>query len=85
MHKAKAVRIAGFVGALGASALLVGFAVNGTGAYFSDSHQGGLEGSAGHLQVNTSGENIDCTRLNSERHGSVAKPPWRHSPSWESR
>src|ERR687897_631436 len=32
-----------------------------------------------------SGEKICCTRLKIERHGSVAKPPWRHSPSLASR
>lgn len=63
MLKAKAVRIAGFVGALGASALLVGFAVNGTGAYFSDSHDGHLVGTSGHLKVDTSGQNIDFNGL----------------------
>ena len=40
MRKAKALRIAGFVGALGASAALITAAVQGTGAYFTDSHNG---------------------------------------------
>ena len=40
MRKSRAVRVAGFVGALGASAALVGFAASGTGAYFTDSHIG---------------------------------------------
>ena len=38
MRKAKTVRLAGFFGALCASAALVGVSVSGTGAYFTDSH-----------------------------------------------
>ena len=38
MQKKKAVRLAGFVGAVCATGALVGFGVSGTGAYFTDSH-----------------------------------------------
>jgi hypothetical protein len=51
MQKSKAIRLAGFVGALGASAVLVGAAVQGTGAYFTDSHNGSINASTGHVRV----------------------------------
>jgi hypothetical protein len=63
MQKAKAIRLAGFVGALGASAVLVGAAVQGTGAYFSDSHDGTITGSSGHLTVSTSSTTLDYSGL----------------------
>jgi hypothetical protein len=52
MRKSRAVRVAGFVGALGASAALVGFAASGTGAYFTDSHAGSINTSTGSVKVN---------------------------------
>jgi hypothetical protein len=54
MRKSKAVRVAGFVGALGASAALVGFAATGTGAYFTDSHGGALKASTGSVKLGIS-------------------------------
>jgi hypothetical protein len=51
MRKSKAVRVAGFVGAIGASAALVGFAATGTGAYFTDSHDGTITTSTGVVQL----------------------------------
>jgi hypothetical protein len=54
MRKANAIRIAGFVGALGASALLIGAAVQGTGAYFTDSHTGEIDASTGDVNVSIS-------------------------------
>ncbi|MCW2545853.1 MAG: hypothetical protein JWN96_313, partial [Mycobacterium sp.] len=54
MRKSKAIRVAGFVGALGASAALVGFAATGTGAYFTDSHNGTIQTSTGSVKVNVS-------------------------------
>jgi hypothetical protein len=51
MRKAKTVRIAGFFGALCASAALVGVSVSGTGAYFTDSHNGSINVSTGHIKV----------------------------------
>jgi hypothetical protein len=53
MRKSRAVRVAGFVGALGASAALVGFAASGTGAYFTDSHSGTIQASTGSVKVIT--------------------------------
>ncbi|HEY2043015.1 MAG TPA: hypothetical protein VGH11_10095 [Jatrophihabitans sp.] len=64
MVSKKAIKVAGFVGALCASAALVATAANGTGAYFSDSHTGNLAGTSGHLQVVTSGTSINFTGLN---------------------
>jgi hypothetical protein len=54
MRKSKAVRVVGFVGALGASAALVGFAATGTGAYFTDSHNGSINASTGSVKLNIS-------------------------------
>jgi hypothetical protein len=54
MRKSKAVRVAGFVGALGASAALVGFAATGTGAYFTDAHSGTIQASTGTVKLNVS-------------------------------
>ena len=54
MRKSKAVRVVGFVGALGASAALVGFAATGTGAYFTDIHNGSINASTGSVHLNVS-------------------------------
>ena len=50
MRKAKTVRIAGFFGALCASAALVGYSVAGTGAYFSD-NPNSITASTGQIKV----------------------------------
>ncbi|HEX4433063.1 MAG TPA: hypothetical protein VHZ96_27560, partial [Frankiaceae bacterium] len=65
MRKSRAVRVAGFVGALGASAALVGFAATGTGAYFSDSHPGAINASTGSVKVNVNPAdgNLNFTNL----------------------
>ena len=54
MRKSRAVRVAGFVGALGASAALVGFAASSTGAYFTDSHTGTIQASTGTVKASIS-------------------------------
>ncbi len=51
MKKGKVIRLAGFAGALGLSAVLVTTAVQGTGAYFTDSHDGTMTISSGHLKL----------------------------------
>jgi hypothetical protein len=51
MQKKKAARLAGFIGALCASGALVGIGVAGTGAYFTDSHNGTINASTGHIKV----------------------------------
>jgi hypothetical protein len=63
MQKSKAIRLAGFVGALGASAVLVGAAVQGTGAYFTDSHNGQINASTGTVKVNVSDLALNFTDL----------------------
>jgi predicted ribosomally synthesized peptide with SipW-like signal peptide len=52
MDKKKGIRIAGFAGALCASAALVSLSVSGTGAYFTDSHSGEVDAGTGHVRVN---------------------------------
>jgi hypothetical protein len=59
----KAVKIAGFVVALGASAGLVAAAASGTGAYFTDSHSGAISASTGGVHVNTGNLNLNFTGL----------------------
>lgn len=51
MQKLKAARLAGFVGALGASAVLLGAAANTTGAYFTDHEDGAVYAKSGSLTV----------------------------------
>ncbi|MGH9060525.1 MAG: hypothetical protein ACRDZY_13575, partial [Acidimicrobiales bacterium] len=51
MSKARVARVTGFVGALAASATLVGLAATGTGAYFSDTHNGEIDASTGNVSV----------------------------------
>jgi hypothetical protein len=61
MGKAKALRITGFFGALCASAALVGFAATGTGAYFTDSHDGAINAGTGHIRVDVSPANLQLS------------------------
>ena len=58
MHKAKALRVAGFFGALCASAALVGVAAGGTGAYFTDSHSGAINAGTGHIKVDVAPQDL---------------------------
>lgn len=46
-------KVGGFIGTLAAGAALVGTAVTGTGAYFTDSDNGTLAAGTGHLTLNT--------------------------------
>lgn len=64
MNRKRAVRVAGFVGAVGASAALVAAASSGTGAYFEDSHDGSLKGSSGQLVTVADHTNINFQGLN---------------------
>jgi hypothetical protein len=64
MVSKKTVKVAGFVGALCASAALVATAATGTGAYFTSSSDGNLAGTSGHLQLSTTNTNINLTGLN---------------------
>jgi hypothetical protein len=60
VKKSKALRLAGFVGALCVSGTLLGTSISGTGAYFTDSHDGSIASNSGHLQLN----NVGPTALN---------------------
>lgn len=51
MKKGKVARVAGFVGALGVSTVLVTTAVQGTGAYFTDSESGSISANSGSLTL----------------------------------
>ena len=47
----KSLRLGGFLGAVGLTAVLAGVAVSGTGAYFSDTTDGRLSGTTGHIEL----------------------------------
>jgi hypothetical protein len=53
----------GFIGSLAAGAALVGAAVTGTGAYFTDSHNGSLTASSGHLTMDVSNTTLSFSDL----------------------
>jgi hypothetical protein len=59
----KSVKIIGFVGSLCVSAALIGTAVSGTGAYFTDSHNGVVNASTGDVKVNVSDLTLNFTNL----------------------
>ncbi len=63
MNKGKIARLAGFVGVLGATTVLITTAVTGTGAYFTDSHSGSIAASSGHLTLNVSNPNLSFPNL----------------------
>ena len=51
VNKSTTIRIAGFVGSLGATAALVGAAASGTGAYFTDAKPGNISGTMGSIRI----------------------------------
>lgn len=57
------MKVLGFIGSLAAGAATVGAAVTGTGAYFTDSKDGSLSASSGHLRLNTTDTNLSFDRL----------------------
>ncbi|HEY7008177.1 MAG TPA: hypothetical protein VH395_04520 [Jatrophihabitantaceae bacterium] len=59
----KIVRWGLFAGAACATAALVGFAANGTGAYFSDTHTGSVNASTGHVKVDVTDSTLNFTNL----------------------
>ena len=63
MNKRKTARIVAFIGSLGASAALVASAVGSTGAYFTDSKDGSLSGTAGHIKIDVSGQALNFSGL----------------------
>jgi len=64
MNKGKVARLAGFVGALGVSTVLVTTAIQGTGAYFEDSATGTIAASSGHLTLDTGASNLNLSYAN---------------------
>lgn len=58
------VKVVGFIGSLAAGAALVGTAVTGTGAYFTDSDPGNLKADAGNLTLNTANTTLSFTAMN---------------------
>ena len=65
MFTSKTARIVGFLGTLGGAAALVGTAATGTGAYFTDSHDGSFSARSGHMKISTSGiDSISYAHLN---------------------
>ncbi len=63
MSKSTKLRVLGFIGAIGASAVLVGAATNGTGAYFTESHSGAINASTGGVHVATTNLSLDFAQL----------------------
>ncbi|HUX70319.1 MAG TPA: hypothetical protein VMV41_07405 [Cellulomonadaceae bacterium] len=55
VNKLKAAKLGGFLGTAGLTAALVGIAVSGTGAYFTDSAAGTMSANSGHLTLSTIG------------------------------
>ena len=93
MRKSKALRVGGFVGALATSAALVGFAASGTGAYFTDAHNGAINASTGHVKLDVSpadgqlnftnllpGE-YQTQQINYTAHGTGAEDVWLVFPT----
>lgn len=63
VNKLKAARLGGFIGTAGLTAALVGFAVSGTGAYFTDSAAGTISASSGHLTLSTTNTSLSFADL----------------------
>lgn len=63
MSKQSIFKVMGFVGTMAASAALVGAAVTGTGAWFSDSTQGNVAANTGRLQLNTTDAHLTFDNL----------------------
>jgi hypothetical protein len=64
MNKSKALRLGGFVTAIVASAALVAAASGATGAYFTGSVDGNLNGTSGSLTISATNTIINFTGLN---------------------
>jgi hypothetical protein len=61
--KSTLLRVAGFIGAAGVTAALVGSAVAGSGAYFSDSKPGSVSATMGSIKVNTDHTTLSLQNL----------------------
>jgi hypothetical protein len=63
VNKISMMKVGGFIGTLAAGAALVGSAVTGTGAWFSDSHNGNISAGTGRLHLNTTDTNLTFDNL----------------------
>jgi hypothetical protein len=63
VSKKNIVKVAGFIGTLGAGAALVATAATGTGAWFTDSQTGNLSATMGHLKLSTTDRTMALTGL----------------------
>jgi hypothetical protein len=63
VSKNNIMKVGGFIGSLAIGAALVGSAVTGTGAWFSDSHNGHVAASTGRLHLNTTDTNLSFDNL----------------------
>jgi hypothetical protein len=63
VKKSKALRLAGFAGALCASGALLATSISGTGAYFTDSHNGSINAGPGHVRVQVSDASLNFDNL----------------------
>lgn len=64
MKKSKALRLAGFAGALCTAGALLGTSVASTGAYFTDSRDGSIASNSGHLTLSGVGQtNLNFAEL----------------------
>ena len=63
MNKRKTVRVAAFIGALGASAALIASAVGTTGAYFTDSRDGTMSATTGAIRIDSGDTSLNLSGL----------------------
>lgn len=63
MERKKALKVAGFTGAVCASVALVTAGVSATGAYFTDSHNGAINASTGGVHLNTTDTSLNFANL----------------------
>ena len=63
MSKRAIVKFGGFIATVGAAAALVAAAAGGTGAWFTDTHNGSLSATSGHLRLNTTDTTLSFADL----------------------
>jgi hypothetical protein len=64
VSKKNIVKVAGFIGTLGAGAALVATAATGTGAYFTDTQAGSISGTMGTIQIQAGDGGPAATTIN---------------------
>ena len=63
MLKSRFTRFAGFIGAAGVTAALVGTAVSGTGAYFNDTADGTISSTFGSIEIDTTNTTLSFPNM----------------------